>query len=593
MRKDDKIESMEPAHKGKLRNRIFLVTLVGLIPIAAAVALGVYAVNTSHREDVSRLEAAVLTQKAQEVINFVDGQILTQTRVLVPHGPGLEVSTSAQKFVLGQTLGSLSFLESESFINLAGQEMTHLDRTHTDGYPAAELRNMSDTPEFRAARAGNYYVSPVSSAPRGPMITFASPAKDDQGNIIAVVTGEASLNPVKDIIAKAKIGDTGYLYLFDANGTMIGGGATSSVLGSAIVQKVLAGNDLLTAATQMNYKNAAGQPVVAAGKYIPQYGWGLVAEWPTQEANAVINQLFTQNAFALGLVLLIMFAISLLLASHIVRPVKKLQEGAERVAQGKFNEGVSIKTGDELEELGESFDDMVQGLKRLEDLKDEFVFIAAHELRTPVSAMKGYLSLILDGATGAVPDKTKEYIQKVIAADNRLVQLVNDLLEVARSEAGRLTIKVSAMDLTEPIRMVLDELKSLADEKNVKLVYEPSATLPKVMGDPDRIKEVMVNLVGNAIKYMGGTGSVIISHEIKDGNVVTHVADTGFGISKDAQAKLFEKFYRVQTDKTRDITGTGLGLFIVKEIMEKMNGKIWVESEEGKGSTFSFSLPRA
>jgi len=127
----------------------------------------------------------------------------------------------------------------------------------------------------------------------------------------------------------------------------------------------------------------------------------------------------------------------------------------------------------------------------------------------------------------------------------------------------------------------------------MELRYEIPEGLPKVLADQDRIKEVVVNLVGNAIKYNAEGGHVWVAHEVKGREVITRVNDDGFGISKEAQAKLFEKFYRVQTDKTRDITGTGLGLFIVKEIIEKMNGKIFVESEEGRGSVFGFSLPAA
>jgi signal transduction histidine kinase len=123
------------------------------------------------------------------------------------------------------------------------------------------------------------------------------------------------------------------------------------------------------------------------------------------------------------------------------------------------------------------------------------------------------------------------------------------------------------------------------------MIYDPAVDLPNVFADAERIKEVMINLVGNAIKYMGGPGTITITHEREGNNIITHIADTGLGISEEAQKELFKKFYRVQTDKTKDISGTGLGLFIVKEIIEKMNGTMFVVSQEGKGSTFSFSLP--
>ena len=115
--------------------------------------------------------------------------------------------------------------------------------------------------------------------------------------------------------------------------------------------------------------------------------------------------------------------------------------------------------------------------------------------------------------------------------------------------------------------------------------------MPKVLADAKRMQEVMVNLAGNSIKYTQSGGVVEISHEVKDGMLITHVRDNGFGISKKAQEKLFEKFYRVKTQKTKDVAGTGLGLFIVKQIVQKMDGKIWVISQSGKGSTFSFSIP--
>jgi signal transduction histidine kinase len=466
-----------------------------------------------------------------------------------------------------------------------------------------------------------------------PVVTFASPVKDSDGNIIGVITGVAALDELQNIIASSTVGNTGYLYLVDQGGALIAGGGNAAPgaaaggtlagdIGSSTVaqmpmsQKVIGGAPALTAATQLRYANAFGKNVVAAGEPLNEDGqyWGLVAEWPTSEADAVINALLLRDAIMLLVVLVLVLLLGAVLALIIVRPIERLEEGTARVTQGKFNEGVSITTGDELEELGDSFNDMVMGLKQLEQLKDEFVFIAAHELRTPVAAMKGYLELILDGTTGAITPESRAFMEKVLASNQRLIQLVNDLLEVARSQAGRLTIKVAPVDIAPAISSTLDELKSLADEKGVTMSYDTTlpggsaavngAALPQVLADTDRIKEVVVNLVGNAIKYMGGAGTITVSHELvaipvassADGApapgmmLATHIADTGIGMSAVAQQKLFQKFYRVQTDKTKDITGTGLGLFIAKEIIEKMGGTIAVASEEGKGSAFSFGL---
>ena len=609
--------------KGKLRNKIFLfMALVGIVPLVVAAVLTNYVVTNSHRDDVAKLESAVIAQTQSQIQFFINNNILAQANVEIPREGNNIFATSsipAQEYVLGQMLGALPYLQSESYVNIAGQQTSAADRNDPFGVASSSLQNISASSAFQSAKAGNNYIGPVTYTNNVPMVPFAAPVKDNNGEIIGVISGVASLGNLQTIVASATIGNTGYLYLVDQNGALIASGGSvaaggdlsgdvgsSTVMRIPMVQKVIGGGNALTADTQMRYANAFGKNVVAAGESLNEDGqyWGLVAEWPTSEADAIINALLVRDIIILLVVFLLVVLFSFVLALIITRPIDKLEEATSRVEQGKFNEGVSITTGDELEELGDSFNDMVMGLKQLEQLKDEFVFIAAHELRTPVAAMKGYLQLILDGTTGQIPDATRSFIEKVIASNQRLIQLVNDLLEVARSQAGRLTIKVAPVDIAPAITSTLDELKSLADEKGVTMTYEPGISpVPLALADVDRVKEVVVNLVGNAIKYMGGAGKIRISHEVMravsatapggeatPAMLVTHIADTGLGMSAEAQQKLFQKFYRVQTDKTKDIVGTGLGLFIVKEIVEKMNGTIGVASEEGKGSTFSFAL---
>jgi signal transduction histidine kinase len=611
------------------------MALIGIVPLVAAAALTYYVVTSSHRDDVAKVEAAVLTQTGNEVQSFINNDILTHTSVEIPYGGNIFATSSipAQQFVVSQTLATLPFIQSESYVNLAGVTTAYVDRSDPSAVASSSPETMLQSTAFQVAREGSNYLSPVTYANGMPTVAFASPVKDGNGQTIGIIMGAASLDELQAVVASSTVGTTGYLYLVDQNGALIAGGGSagaggdlagdigsSTVAHSPIVQKVIGGAPALTAATQMRYANAFGKNVVAAGEPLLENGqnWGIVAEWPTSEADAVIDALLLRDAIMLLVVLLLVIAFSAVLALIIVRPIKQLEEGTERVARGKFTEGVNITTGDELEELGNSFNDMVMGLKQLEQLKDEFVFIAAHELRTPVAAMKGYVQLILDGSTGEITPGARAFMEKVLASNQRLIQLVNDLLEVARSQAGRLTIKVAPVDISPAIASTLDELKSLADEKSVVMTYDaklPGAAsaagmgdsvpmpLPQVLADADRVKEVVVNLVGNAIKYMGGAGTITITHELApaaaslthDGRdlpamLVTHIADTGLGISKEAQQKLFEKFYRVTTDKTKDITGTGLGLFIVKEIIEKMDGTLSVVSEEGKGSTFSFAL---
>lgn len=228
-------------------------------------------------------------------------------------------------------------------------------------------------------------------------------------------------------------------------------------------------------------------------------------------------------------------------------------------------------------------------LKHLDKLKDEFVFIATHELKNPVTAMRGYLSMLKDGVYGPIPDKLRKATEQLNASNQQLVQLVNDLLQIARAEAKTITIKTEPTDLCQAINETIEALKPLADQKNLKLAHDCLGPL-KVMADESRLKEILNNLVSNAIKY-SNQGTITISHNIDGSSVATHVADQGVGISAADQEKLFTRFFRSEEKAVRDVPGTGLGLFIVKQIVEKMNGKIWFVSKVGEGSTFSFALP--
>ncbi len=583
---------------GKLRNKILVMMLsVAIVPLIAIGFLALHTTSTPHKQDVASIEENLINQKAEEIGRFLEEAIgIFELRVGLKEIKDIELVQ--QRFLLTGFLEEIPELEEIAFISLTGKESTRHSRVFPYGVPSEELEDQKSVEKFLTAVRGERYLGPVNYTLKGPVVTIAAPVSNRNNVVISVLAGDLNLTKLQKLIERSQLGNQGYLYLVDEGGFLIAHSqpknlTLGSLVGTGFVKNLLGGNQFLGFEKQTRYESFWGKRVVAAGKFLENRRWGLIAEWPLDEADRVIRIIRNQIFVAFLVVLLATILLSIILSNLIVGPIQVLESGTKRVAEGKFDEPVDIKTGDEIEKLGLAFNKMVIGLKQLEELKEEFVFIAAHELRAPVTAIKGYLSLIADSGTEIVSTDIKKYLSEVATANQRLVQLVNDLLEVARSEAGRLAVQLVSMDISPSVKAVLSELKPLADEKKISLVYGPVPNLPKVSADEVRLKEVLINLIGNAIKYTLGSGTVTVSHEVKEKTLITHIKDDGMGIRRDAQAKLFEKFYRVQDPRARNVTGTGLGLFIVKTIVEKMNGQIWVESEENKGSIFSFSLPLA
>lgn len=242
----------------------------------------------------------------------------------------------------------------------------------------------------------------------------------------------------------------------------------------------------------------------------------------------------------------------------------------------------------------------ISKLKEIDEAKSDFVSMASHELRTPLTVINGYLSLFMSGDLGNINDPRMEPYRKILAQihknTERLNQLVEDLLNVSRIEQGRLTLTFEPTNLPVLIREVVDDMSTHAQRKNIAVKYkEPISNFLNfpliVVADYDKIKQVLINLVDNAVKYTAEGGLIEISVKRTGRDVVVSVRDNGMGIPKSVQPRIFEKFQRVPGSYTKDIVGTGLGLYIVREILKAHQGTVWVESEAGKGSVFHFSLP--
>lgn len=229
-------------------------------------------------------------------------------------------------------------------------------------------------------------------------------------------------------------------------------------------------------------------------------------------------------------------------------------------------------------------------IRQLEHTRREFVANVSHELRTPLSLIKGYVETLLDGGASGDPELTTKFLRTIERHSNRLTNLIEDLLTISRLESGQITLQLRTVQLRTFADHLLGDLQARASERNVVIENEIPAGL-EGRADPDRLEQVLVNLLDNAIKYGKAGGKIIVRGRAAGDQVELCVADDGPGIPTEAKERIFERFYRIDRARSRDTGGTGLGLSIVKHIVQSHGGKVWVESELGRGAQFFFTLP--
>jgi PAS domain S-box-containing protein len=229
--------------------------------------------------------------------------------------------------------------------------------------------------------------------------------------------------------------------------------------------------------------------------------------------------------------------------------------------------------------------------REVERVKEEFVSLVSHELRTPLTSIHGYVELLLEGAAGALAEEQQEFLTVVRRNTDRLLGLVNELLDLSRIEAGRMELQPAVLDLVPAIRRVADSLRPSIEKKGQHLSIDVADGLPPIWADADRVTQILTNLLSNAHKYTPAGGRISVAARRQDGRVRVEVRDTGIGLTADEQAQLFTKFFRSRNRAAQAVGGTGLGLAITRSLVELHGGEIGVVSAPGRGSTFSFTVP--
>jgi signal transduction histidine kinase len=619
-----KIQNRFGRRRGRLVRHYFLISV--FLISGGLITSGLVEIYFSYQQ--SREQLAVLQQevanaaafKIEQFIQDIEIALRTATR---SHEIALKGITPEYRFELKRLLFMTRAITEAAAFDEQGAERVRLSRLST---VTGVRQDAAVSAALERAKQGKSYFGPVYFV-RGsePYMSIAVPMERFAGDMVGFLKAEVNLKYIGDVVSSIRVGKAGYAYIANRSGDIVAHPDISFVLqrrNVAHLDQVKAAFQPKTTtvkATAMVAQNLWGKRVFSSYAPVSNLDWSVIIERPVEEVYEPLyaSMLRTSSLLLVGLGMALLA--SLFVARRVVRPLQTLRHGVERIKSGDLEHRLNVKTGDEIEVLAEEFNKMTANLrnayegleqkvavrtqelavandrlKELDRLKSDFVANVSHELRTPLTAIKGAVDLILREVTGPLTEKQIHYLTRVKSNTQQLAGMINDVLDLAKIEEGKIELQAAHVSVGGLVHEVVETLKPIAAEKSIELDITGLAPSLLVWADRDKVNQVLMNLIGNAIKFTPPHGWVMVASARGDTNWVrVSVSDNGPGIPRNEREKIFEKFYQVRTNGTPKSKGTGLGLAIAKTLVELHGGKIWADSETNRGSTFYFTLPAA
>ena len=477
-------------------------------------------------------------------------------------------------------------------------------------------RDLSKRPAFTQSGGDQPWFGPVYYRKETePYMDIALRSGDGDQATVAVAT--VNLRFLWDRLSTNIAHHHSYAYVVDHQGQLIAHPDLSKVLAGTradrlpqvrrtLHQDTRSPSDTVTAVEGYDF---SGQRVLSRAARVDGPNWLVFAEQARDAALAPLTATLMRGALMLLLGLGLALVAGFLLARHMSAPIGTLQRGVEAFARGDLDHRIHLSTGDELETLADACNRMAQQIRgshrdleqkvrertRAADTanrhKTEFLAHLSHELRTPLNAVMGFSEALEMRLFGELNAKQAEYVHNIHESGKHLLQLINDVLDLARVEAGELQLELIALDVDETLRAAAMLVRGTAAKRGIELTLEIAADLPRAQADKRKLKQIIINLLSNALKYTPRDGRVSLQAYKSDTEIVIACHDTGIGIAASELGAVFDKFHQVRTQGEHKPEGTGLGLALTRRLVEAQGGKITVESRPGSGSTFSFTLP--
>jgi signal transduction histidine kinase len=605
------------------------VAVVGILVAAAIISVGISESWFSYEDSkraVTEAEADKASSAAISIRQFIqelERDLDAVAQPILGDSAGTERERSFMSLFLRQrAISALTYLDA------TGTECVHAYSNEIDEINSRTCEgDRSKSEEFRRAGAGQPYFGSVTFSRRDGrphMIIAVAEATPAKGVIVA----DVDLGSVVDAIRRAQIGTAGYAYAVDTDGQVIAHTTNISLvladtnLGDLPQVRAALASAGMAHGVVTNGRDPQGTEVLSAFESVDPPGWRVFVEEPLSEAFASIQAAIWRTAGLLVVFLLVAIATSVLLARNLARPIEAIQVAAAKIGSGSLDQRIETSSRDELGALADEFNRMAARLQasyagleqqveeRTRELaralaeldektreleaashhKSEFLANMSHELRTPLNAISGFSQVLRKQLLGEINEKQAEYLDDVLASARHLLSLIDDVLDLAKVEAGQIELEVMPFSLREALErgVVIVRERALREEVRITLSSDPG--VDTVTGDERRIRQVLFNLLSNAVKFAPAGSSVNVAAARVDGEVRVSVTDSGPGIAVEDQVRIFEEFQQAAAGKEQR-EGTGLGLALSRRLVELHGGHIWVDSEVGKGSTFVFTLP--
>jgi signal transduction histidine kinase len=600
-----------PTTPGTRRSRLFrkYFALILALVCGALLASGAIGVYFSYQENKAAL-ASLQHEKAVAAAAHI-GQFIQQIERQLAYAalPQLGAQGIEQRHLeFIKLLGLVPAVTDVAQLDSSGHERLAVSRLELESIGSG--RDRSRDPAFRAARSGEAWFGPVYFRQQSePYMTIAVRSAD------RLTEAQVNLKFIWDVITRIKVGRKGKAYVVDAAGDLVADPDIGRVLrrtNLSSLAQVKAAFAATEDAPAMLARNRDGVQVLSAFAPIDPPGWMVFVEQPVSEVYRTLDASILRTAALLVAGLVISALAALALARGMVRPIRTLEEGARKIGAGDLGQPIEVHTGDELEALAGQFNRMTEQLResyvelerkveaRTRELaeksrqlevadrhKSEFLANMSHELRTPLNAIIGFSEALSEGLFGELNSKQLEYLNDIHDSGRHLLSLINDILDLSKIEAGRMELDLSTFSAPAAIENSVTLVRERAQRHDIAVSVEIDPALGELSADERKFKQILLNLLSNAVKFTPDGGSVALRARVNEGRLEVAVSDTGSGIASADQATVFEEFRQLG----KGGEGTGLGLALSRKFIELHGGAIALQSEPGKGSVFTFTLP--